>query len=96
MGDYARVKVKIWHSSTFSQLSNDAKLLWLYLLTCPHGNMLGCFILKKGYMIEDLQWSKKRLKRAFGEILNVKRADGGAGLVAFDADKNCVLIHNYM
>ncbi len=57
MTEYSKVQNRIWNSKTFLQLNEDSKFLWLYLLTCPHGNIVGLFVLKPGYAQEDLGWS---------------------------------------
>ena len=49
-------------------LSNEAKLLALYLLTGPHTNMLGCFRLPASYVAEDLGWDLKTVSKRFNEL----------------------------
>ena len=39
------------------RVSDDARLLALYLLTGQHTNMIGCFRLPDGYVSEDLAWT---------------------------------------
>ncbi len=49
-------------------MSEDARTLALYLLTCPHGNMLGCFRLPDAYSADDLKWSVERVSKGFDEL----------------------------
>jgi len=63
MGEYSKIQKRIWNSPTFNRLSEDAKFLWFYLLTCPHGNILGLFVLKPGYACADLGWSEERFRK---------------------------------
>ncbi len=96
MAEYGKIERRIWNSETFNRLSDDGKTFWMYLLTCPHSNMIGCFILKPGYALEDLQWDKKRYKNALSEVLSVKLSDGqGIGLIDHDAKHNLILIKNH-
>ena len=93
MSRYARVKQKVWNSPKFRRLHGDAKLLWLYLLTSPHGNMIGLYVLKPGYAQADLGWTGilggRRYNKALGLLVE-------AGLILHDADTHMVLIYNYL
>ena len=68
MRDYGKVHSTFWTSPTTAPLSDDARMLGLYLLTCPHANALGCFRLPDGYVMEDLRWSKERVSKGFAEL----------------------------
>jgi hypothetical protein len=35
MSEYARIERKIWNSLTIQKLSEDTRLVWFYLLSCP-------------------------------------------------------------
>jgi len=96
MTEYSKVQKHIWNSRTFSRLSKDGKFLWLYLLTCPHGNMIGLFVLKPGYVQEDLGWKEKQFEKAFDELLNIRLSNGCQGLIKYDSDNNLILIRNYL
>lgn len=65
MRDYGKVHTSFWHSDTLAGLSDDAKFLALYLLTCPHGNMAGVFRLPTSYAAEDTGWDSERLANGF-------------------------------
>lgn len=59
--EFGLVSVSIWNSRKFTSLpTDDARLLYLYLLTCPSANSLGCFVLKSGYAAADLGWDQDR------------------------------------
>jgi len=47
-------------------------MLFLYILTCPHGNSIGLFVLPKPYIACDLNWDTKRLTKPFSELLDEK------------------------
>ena len=95
MSRYSRIRNKIWNSSTFHKLDDRAKLLWLYLLTCPHSNMLGLYVLKPGYALEDLGWKMKDFNEAFIRLQNVSTSDGSCGLISYDPETHLILIKNY-
>ena len=57
-----------WSSSDMRSLSEDARALALYLLTCPHGTIAGVFRLPDGYACEDLQWCSERVSEGFSEL----------------------------
>lgn len=63
MRDYAKISPTIWRSRKFKALddNDDARLFYLYLHTCPHGNSVGCFWLPRGYIQADLGWSDTRI-----------------------------------
>lgn len=69
MRDYGQVYSTFWTSQTTSGLTDDGKLLALYLMTCPHANGLGCFRLTDGYVMDDLRWVRERVTKGFAELL---------------------------
>jgi len=68
MRDYGRVHTSFWCSLTMRSLSEDARMLVLYLLTSPHSNIAGVFRLPDGYVCEDMQWSSDRVNKGFEEL----------------------------
>jgi len=97
MGEYSKIQKRIWNSPTFNQLSDEAKYLWLYILTCPHGNLLGLFVLKPGYVCEDLKWLPEQFHKPFKELLNIPLSNGSdKGLVSYDQTTGVLLIKNYL
>lgn len=69
MREFGRVETVIWQNRKFRDLSDDGRLLWLYVLCCPHGNAVGCFVLPDGYIAADLDWSFERVERTVSELL---------------------------
>ena len=68
MRDYGKVFATFWTSDTTSGLSDDGKLLALYLITSPHTNALGCFRLTDGYVTDDMGWDRQRVTKGFEEL----------------------------
>jgi hypothetical protein len=50
-------------------MSDDAKMLSLYLMTCSHSTIAGVFRLPYGYAAEDLGWPCERVLKGFEELL---------------------------
>lgn len=69
MRDYGKVHTTFWSSSTMRKLSEDGRMLALYLLTSPHSTIAGVYRLPDGYVCEDLQWPSERVAKGFTELL---------------------------
>ena len=69
MARYGKIETGFWHSPKIRRLSQDAKYLMLYLLSCPHGNAIGCFVLHDGYIGADLGWSPDAVSRCIHELI---------------------------
>lgn len=69
MRDYGKVYSTFWSSSTIVPLSDDGRMLALYLLTCAHSTIAGVFRMPDGYVSEDLPgWSVERVRKGFAEL----------------------------
>lgn len=68
MRDYGKVYTRFWLKQNVLTWSDSAKLLGLYLLTCPHCNLLGCFRLPIGYVASDLNWEEQQVTSALSEL----------------------------
>jgi hypothetical protein len=69
MRDYGRVYSSFWTSEDTRRLTDDGRLLALYLLSGPHSTIAGVCRLPDGYVHEDLGWSIKRVREGFTELL---------------------------
>lgn len=72
---YARIEETFWHDDKIRALSEDGRSLMLYLLTCPHRNRLGCFVLDIYYAAADLQWESSRVRDALEELVEAGRVE---------------------
>lgn len=68
MRDYGTVHTSFWTSDNIRRLSDDGRILALYLLSGPHTTSIGCFRLPDGYVSEDLGWSPERVAKGFDEL----------------------------
>lgn len=84
---YYRVSPKFWADT--EEWSDDARLLALYLLTCPHRTTEGLFRLTTRYMAFDLGWAEERLAEPLAQLL-------AEGFIERDEERSLVLIVNAM
>ncbi|EPJ7337223.1 hypothetical protein R4R77_004633 [Citrobacter amalonaticus] len=89
MRDYGKVHTSFWISDGMRRVSDDARLLALYLLTGQHTNMIGCFRLPDGYVSEDLSWTPERVSKGFDEL-------SANGFATRDFSSKWVLIRNFL
>ena len=86
MREFSKVSPAVWQSKRFIGLpSDDARYLYIYLLTCEHQTSAGIYRLKDGYACDDLRWDAKRFAKARRELVE-------ADLIHFDEMESVVLI----
>ncbi|MDR3490990.1 MAG: conserved phage C-terminal domain-containing protein [Gammaproteobacteria bacterium] len=86
---YGSIQISFWENSDIQLLSDQSKLLAIYLLTGPHSNMLGCFRLPDGYITEDLNWEIKNAKNSFNKLSEID-------FLTRDYDSSWVAIHHFL
>ncbi len=86
-GGYKAIYVRVWNDEKFLSLSDDGKLLWFYILTCPHRHMSGIFLLDQSYVLADLRWKPRRLRAAWSELV-------AGGLILYDENSRVLFIPN--
>lgn len=84
---YFRVGPSFWSDPSIVRLSDDAKLLALYVLTSPHRTTEGLFRMPKAYAMADLGWSEERFGEPFAELLR-------EGFIEYDETVSVCLIVN--
>lgn len=82
---YQKIEMKIWNDKRFNSLSMEAQLLFFYLLTSPHSNIVGMYVLKEGYAMEDV---KVKFKKCIEELEE-------KGMVMRDSQTGLTLIVNF-
>ena len=87
MSRYTTVESIIWHDEKFRSLPEDARTLFLYLLTSPHSNMLGIFYLPTLYACSDLQWEPERYLRGIDTLCHT---------LLIEVDKDIIWVKNYL
>jgi hypothetical protein len=86
MRDFSKVAPNVWHSRRFQGLaSDDARLLYLYLLTSENQTSAGAYRLRNGTVCDDLQWELPRYELARTALVV-------ADLIAFDNESKTVMV----
>lgn len=88
MAEYSKVYKKIWKNKKFKDLKDEQKFLFLYLLSCPHANILGFYYLPKKYISSDLSWSPSKIAQHL-KILS-------KGLIKYDEENKVILILSWL
>lgn len=70
MARYGKIESGFWNSPKIRRLSQEARYLMLYLLSCPQGNAIGCFVLRDGYIGADLGWPADVVGRGVQELID--------------------------
>ena len=65
---YTKIHDSIWSSLKRKKLSDTGKILYTYLLSCSHRNMIGLYYLPYAYAAADLDWSMDRVSKGFSEL----------------------------
>lgn len=65
---YGSVDTGIWKHPDFKTLDADSKLMFLYLKTCDHQNLIGCFHLPILYIQADLTWTEERVRQTLSKL----------------------------
>jgi hypothetical protein len=91
MPRYFRVVPRVW--TDHPTWSNDAQLLALYLLTCPHRTTEGLYRLPMAYVRADLNWSQQPLRKGLRERLAEAFAElSASGFCEYDEQAQVVLV----
>ncbi len=70
MATYRPVDIRVWDDRKFLALSDDGRMLWLYLLTSPFAKSIpGVIVAGEAALAEVLGWSPNRLGKGFGELV---------------------------
>lgn len=88
MARFRKIDPRIWNDAKFSALSNEAKLLFLYLLTSPQMTLLGAIPLRASGVAEELQIDQKRYAIRFAEL-------SSAGIAEYD-ERGLFWVKNFL
>ena len=86
---YTGIYDSFWTDRKVEDLPDEAKLLFLYLITCPHRNIIGFYRLPKKYIAADLGWSVERVSKVLGTLCE-------AGLIGYDEAVSIVLVRKFL
>ena len=68
MRKYGAVHCCYWDWAKRHKISDEAKMIGAYLLSCDHGNSLGCFKILKEYVSADLGYSINKISIGFKKL----------------------------
>lgn len=86
---FNKVSPAIWRPGRFLSLpTTEAKLLYLYYLTCEHNNSAGCYRLPDGYACSDLGWSVEDYARERQHLVD-------AELIDFDPECSVIYLERW-
>lgn len=88
IGFYSLIQSTFW-TRGMRRLSANAKLLMLYLLTNHHRNILGFYVISKGYMISDTRMSSDDFEAGFQELRS-------KGSIDYDEENEILLIKKFL
>ena len=86
---YATVHTKMWQDNKFRALDQPDRMLFLYLLTSPHGNMIGYYYLPKAYIAADTGMDARQVE---GSMQTLHRL----GMVLYDDEAQMVLLKQFL
>jgi len=69
MARYRKIETRIWNDEKFRAFSDDAKLLFFFLLTHPHLTALGAMRVSLGGLAGELSWAEGKFRKAWAEII---------------------------
>lgn len=82
--DYGRVNTAFWKSAAIRSLGDRGKLLANYLITNPHSNIIGAYLLPDAYIADDLDWPVETVRETLSELFKIgfaKRFSDGRHIV---------------
>lgn len=85
---YSKVERSIWKDDTFRRMTRDARDVWQYLLTSPHSNRFGLYLLPTLYAAADLQLSVDEVRGGLAELER-------EGRIVYQAEAEIVFIRRH-
>ena len=89
MARYRKIDPRIWNDAKFRALTDQGKLVFLFLLTHPHMTSLGAMRTTIPGLAAELNWPPKAFGKAFREALR-------EGLIDFDENASCLVIPRFL
>jgi hypothetical protein len=91
---YSKISRRMWADKNFLALSPSAKILWVYIITGPHGTAVpGLFVLGAATMAEAMGWTVAATRKALQEIGSRKDSDSQP-MIRFDPAARLVWLPN--
>jgi len=65
---FRKIDVRLWSDEKFRVLSRDAKLIFVFLLSCPQQSMIGAMRATIPGLAAELQMTEREFRAAFQEL----------------------------
>lgn len=85
---YRNIATEFWTDSKVEQADCNDKLLMLYLLTAPHGNLAGCYEVTFNRIENETGMKAAQARKSLGRLCEL-------GMVSYSEDTNEVLLLNW-
>ena len=86
---FTKVDERLWSDEKYRKLSDDGKLLFIYVLACSHRNMIGLYLLPVQYGSYDLNWKEERFNKGLVELSD-------KSFIKYNFNTNIVYIKNFL
>lgn len=89
MARYRKIDVRMWNDRKFRELSDNAKLVFILLLTHPDTTQIGTIRTRVSNLADELGWQRDAMSRAIQEVtLN--------GMIDADEKAGLMVINNFL
>ena len=89
MAKYRKVSTQIWNDTKFRDLTDDGKMVFLFILTHPHMTSLGGMRATTQGLAAELGWSFDKFSKGFAEPFR-------KGMVKYDETASCIVLPNFL
>ena len=86
---FTKIDARLWSDECYLKLSDDGKLLFVYILSCHHRNMIGIYSLPIPYGSFDLNWTIERFTKGLDEL-------SSKGFIKYNNKTHIVFIKNFL
>lgn len=86
---YSKLHETFWSDLKRKGVSTEGKLLFIYLISSPHHNMIGLYYIPLAYAAADLSWDQDTVWKGLGELSE-------KGFISYDQEAEMVLVRNYL
>lgn len=86
---YSKLYDSFWQDLKRKKVSQTGKVLFLYLISCPHHNLTGLYHLPYAYVSSDLCMGSETVSEGFYELIE-------KGFIAYDEEAEMVLIRHFL
>ena len=87
--EFAKIATSLWWSEKFNSVGDREKLLYLYLLSCTHGNSAGCYVLPEQYVCIDLSLPQDTVYKDLDTLSKAR-------LIRYNRDTSVLYIPNFL